>query len=193
MTPVVVQPWVVGRPPGTVAAGHAVLTRVAPVDREPLVAAVNSSLDHLRPWMPWAQEPASAESIDAFLEAGAASWEAGTGFSYTVRRAPGGPIVGCCGLHDRIGPGVLEIGYWIHVEHVRNGLASVSAGALTDAALALPEVRRVEIHCDEANVASAAVPRRLGYVLDRIEPRPRAAPAETGRMMIWATQRARGA
>jgi RimJ/RimL family protein N-acetyltransferase len=43
----------------------------------------------------------------------------------------------------------------------------------------------VEIHCDEANVRSAAVPRRLGYRLDRVEDGDRTAPADTGRRMIW--------
>jgi RimJ/RimL family protein N-acetyltransferase len=44
---------------------------------------------------------------------------------------------------------------------------------------------RVEIHCDEANVRSAAVPRRLGYRLDRIEDDRVSAPGDLGRSMIW--------
>jgi hypothetical protein len=39
--------------------------------------------------------------------------------------------------------------------------------------------------CDEANVRSAAVPRRPGYRLDRVEPRPARAPAESGLLMVW--------
>ncbi|MEU6189370.1 hypothetical protein [Nocardia sp. NPDC047038] len=54
---------------------------------------------------------------------------------------------------------------------------------------ALPGVDRVEIHCDEANVRSAAVARRLGYRLDRIEPREKRAPAESGRGMYWVKER----
>ena len=57
--------------------------------------------------------------------------------------------------------------------------------ALTAAALALPGVERVEIHCDEANRRSAAVPRRLGYRLDRIEADHVSAPGDLGRSMIW--------
>jgi RimJ/RimL family protein N-acetyltransferase len=41
---------------------------------------------------------------------------------------------------------------------------------LTEVALSLRDVDRIEIHVDEANKASAAIPRRLGYRLDRIEP-----------------------
>jgi len=46
-------------------------------------------------------------------------------------------------------------------------------------------VDRVEIPCDEANVRSQAVPRRLGYRLDRIEADDIKAPAEFGRSMVW--------
>ena len=40
------------------------------------------------------------------------------------------------------------------------------------------------MHCDEANVSSA-VPRRLGFTLERIEDKPILAPGELGRAMIW--------
>ena len=103
-----------------------------------------------------------------------------------VMTLPGdGAIVGGCGLHRRVGEGGLEIGYWVHVDHGRRGIATALARALTDAALALPDVDRVEIHCDEANVRSAAVPRRLGYRLDRIDDDEVTAPAEIGRSLIW--------
>jgi RimJ/RimL family protein N-acetyltransferase len=93
--------------------------------------------------------------------------------------------VGSIGLHARIGAGALEIGYWIHSAFTGHGIATTCAGALTTAALALPDVTRVEIHCDEANVRSAAIPRRLGYRLARVEPAQITAPGEVGRDMIW--------
>ena len=94
-------------------------------------------------------------------------------------------MLGGCGLHRRVGPRAIEIGYWVHADHGGRGIATALARALTGAALALPDVDRVEIHCDEANVRSAAVPRRLGYRLDRIEEDEVTAPAETGRSMVW--------
>ncbi len=65
------------------------------------------------------------------------------------------------------------------------GLATEAVALLTDAALAIDDVDRVEIHCDQANVRSATVPERLGYRLDRIDDDEIAAPGETGRSMIW--------
>jgi RimJ/RimL family protein N-acetyltransferase len=89
----------------------------------------------------------------------------------------------------RIGPAALEIGYWVDVRHVRRGVATEAAFLLTNAAVDNPEIARVEIHVDPANTASNAVPRRLGYRLDRTEPRTPAAPGDTGRLMIWIISR----
>jgi RimJ/RimL family protein N-acetyltransferase len=100
-----------------------------------------------------------------------------------------GEILGSFGLHRRSGPDSIEIGYWVHAAHAGRGYATAAARALTQVALALPGVLRVEIHCDAANVASAAIPRKLGYRLDRIEDREPQAPSETGRLMIWVLDR----
>ncbi len=76
-----------------------------------------------------------------------------------------GELVGSSGLHRRIGPGGLEIGYWIHPRHLRRGLATEVARQLTDRAFADPSVDRVEIHHDRANAASGGVPAKLGFEL----------------------------
>ena len=90
------------------------------------------------------------------------------------------------GLHDRLGGGGLEIGYWLAPAATGRGLMTRIAGHLTDLALAFDGIERVEIHCDAANSKSAAIPERLGYRLDRIidSDRPQA-PGDTGRDMIW--------
>jgi RimJ/RimL family protein N-acetyltransferase len=96
-------------------------------------------------------------------------------------------VIGGFGLHRRIGPGGIEIGYWVHVDYAGQGYATTAAQALTQAGLALDDVTRVEIHTDEANVKSAAIPRRLGYRLDRVFEREPEAPAECGRIQVWIT------
>lgn len=98
-------------------------------------------------------------------------------------------MLGAIGLHDRIGPAALEITYWCRVTHVGHGVITRSATVLTEIAFSLPGIDRVEIRCDAANLRSAAVPRRLGYRLDRIEPRERRAPADSGRALLWVMDR----
>ncbi len=177
--------WFLEAPPAEISAAPVILRRSSRADTDALVEAVNASLEHLRPWMLWAQVAATTESIGSFLAGADASWDARTEFQYLITEAGSPTILGCCGLHARLGIGALEIGYWVHVGHVRRGLASTAAGALTSAGLRLPGMSRMEIHCDAANRASAGVPRRLGYRLDRIENRPPTAPGETGALLIW--------
>lgn len=158
-----VNDWLADRPDETILADDLTLRRLVPADIEPLVAAINESLEHLRPWMAWAQTPASVESMADFVARADETWARGAEFQYLIRAS--GAVVGGCGLHARHGPGVLEIGYWVHVDHLRAGIATKTAAGLTRAALALRPVKRVEISCDATNARSAGVPRKLGYQL----------------------------
>ena len=88
----------------------------------------------------------------------------------------------------RIGPGAIELGYWVHVDFIGRGYATTCRRALTRAGLALSDVVRVEIHTDEANAISAAIPRRLGYRLDRVDELPPEVPAHSGRQQIWVME-----
>lgn len=175
------------RPPERLPAGAVSLRRPQAEDAPRLADAVAASLSHLRPWMPWADQNATrAEFQRERIGDADMAWQLGTDFLYLVIGPDSPEIVGCFGLHRRRGPGVLEMGYWLHARHTGKGYATAAAGALTRAALALPGVHTVEIRCDEANHASAAVPRRLGYRLLRVDDVPIEAPSETGRQLVWA-------
>jgi RimJ/RimL family protein N-acetyltransferase len=183
-----------GQPPEQLDAGPVMLGRCRTEESAAFAEAVKESLEHLRPWMPWATpEAADPEWQRARRDGTAESWDAGTEFVYTIflpgrEPAAGGTVIGTIGLHRRVGPGAIEMGYWIHAAHAGRGYATAAARALTGAALALPDVRRVEIHCDEANAASAAIPRKLGYRLARVDRRDPEAPGEIGRLMIWVRE-----
>jgi ribosomal-protein-serine acetyltransferase len=171
------------RPPARVLIGDLVLERWSIDDLDSLFVAITANLEHLRPWMPWAADH-GRESVTEFLAESEAGWERGARFEYAVRdRAD--VLLGSCGLMGRIGPGGLEIGYWIDARHTGRGVATLAAAALSEMGLALSTVERVEIHHDEANVRSGAIPRRLGFVqVAAVETQPQAA-AETGRDLHW--------
>jgi RimJ/RimL family protein N-acetyltransferase len=172
--------------PEVVDVGDGVtLRRFTADDVAPVVEAVNATLDTLRPWMEWAQEPATVERQREWFVETDRAWETGTGFHYGLFDADG-TIIGGIGYHVRNGPGVLEIGYWIGSAYEGRGIVTRSAEALTRVAAAVDGVTRVEIHCDPANVRSAAIPRRLGYRLVDERDEERHAPAHTGRMQIWS-------
>jgi RimJ/RimL family protein N-acetyltransferase len=137
-----------------------------------LMAALNISLHDLKPWLPWAQRMPSAEEELAVLEAGVAAFEADEEWAYMLHEVKSGALVGGIGLHQRVGPGGLEIGYWVRSDRAGRGYATAAAKALTQAAFDyLPSIERIEIHMDQANAQSAAVPRKLGYRMVREERR----------------------
>jgi RimJ/RimL family protein N-acetyltransferase len=171
------------RPPARIGVGELVLDRWRQDDLEALFAAVSTSLEHLRPWMSWAARHERGSTAE-FLATSEDGWTRGERFEYAILD-PRGSVLGSAGLLGRIGPGGLEIGYWVHAAHTRRGIATLAVAALTEAALALSWVTRVEIHHDEANLASGAVPSRLGFRLVGTYPREPAAPAEKGRELQW--------
>lgn len=173
------------RPPELLEAGNIRLRRHSVDDAQGIAEAVAASMTDLRSWMPWAtNEATDADFQRQRLESAVGLWEAGSDFSYVVV-GDEDRVLGVMSLMARIGPDALEIGYWIRSDFTGRGIATAGAAALTKAALALPHVVRVEIHCDEANVRSAAIPQRLGYRLDRIDQDEITAPGEIGRCMIW--------
>lgn len=170
--------------PDRVQSERLVLRRWQHDEAAILDAVVTASIDHLRPWMSWiAQEPLTIAERVALIEGWTRSWEDGGDVLYGV--ILDGEAIGSCGMHRRVGPRAIEIGYWIAVDHTRNGYATELLRALTDAAFAIDEIEQVVVVTDETNIASARVPEKLGFERERIELRAQTAPSETGRMIIW--------
>jgi RimJ/RimL family protein N-acetyltransferase len=132
--------------------------------------------------MPWAAGY-TRQSAEEYLDGSVRCWEDGTEYNYAI--LAGGALAGSVGLMARIGPGGLEIGYWVHRDWTRRGLATAAAEALVGQAFGLPGVDRVEIVHDELNVASGKIPRKLGFT--EIERRPLDPPAAagTGFGVVW--------
>lgn len=179
------------RPPEELRSDTVILRRTKASDAQEVVDAVTKSLDHLRPWMPWAALPDSTDL--AFqrrrLAESDAHWDDGEAYEYVFRDAKDATLLGLGGLVPRIGPGALEIGYWVHVDHAGRGVATTAAGLMTAAGLTVDGVDRIEIHCDEANRASARVPEKIGYTLERTVDDEPTAPGEIGREMQWVRRR----
>jgi RimJ/RimL family protein N-acetyltransferase len=135
-----------------------------PSDARALKEAVDSSLDDLRPWMPWAaHEPQSLEEKVALLRRFRGQFDLGQDFVYGILAPDESKVVGGTGLHTRRGEGAFEIGYWIRSSRAGEGLATEATAALTKVAFEVCGVDRVEIRTDPANERSRAVPRKLGF------------------------------
>ena len=135
-----------------------------PSDAPLLAEAVTASVEHLRPWMPWAYaEPEPIEEKFQRLKRFRGLFDLGQDFIYGIFNSEDTKLLGGTGLHTRLGEKELEIGYWIHKDYVNQGLVTESTAALIKVAFELIHVHRIEIHCDPANAASAAIPRKLGF------------------------------
>ena len=179
------------RPNELIEHAPVTLRRFRPDDLDALFQAVTESLDHLRPWMPWAADYSLA-SAEEYLAGSVKSWDEGTEYNYAVLTASPdgrGPLAGVAGLMARIGPGGLEIGYWVHRGYARRGLATAATAALVEQAFRLPGVDRVEIVHDELNAASAGIPRKLGFTEVGRRPLDFRPPAGTGIGVVWRLTR----
>ena len=170
-------------PPEIINAGELVLKRWEPQWAEQATAAVRESLPELKPFLPWARDDHDISAARAFIESSLDNWTKGTDFNYAVF-ITSGDLVGAIGLHTRIGPGAMEIGYWIRTPYAGRGHMTAAVGALSRVALTLPGIDRVAIRHDAANAASAAVAAKAGFIeVERINRKPQA-PGETGTDVI---------
>lgn len=136
-----------------------------PVDAPLLKEAVDSSLEHLRPWMPWAsQEPQTLAEKVELLRLFRGQFDRGEDYVYGVFVADESRLIGGTGLHPRGGAGSLEIGYFVRADSLRRGIATEIAAVLTRVAFEVCRVERVDIQIDPENERSAGVPRKLGFV-----------------------------
>ena len=171
-------------PPEVIEAGDLTLRRWQPGWAEDLAMAVRASLPELSRFLAWAHDGYDVGDARAFIERADNEWTEGSVFDYAVFAAHG-ELVGAAGLMTRVGPGALEIGYWIHSAHCGRGYATATAGALARVALALPGIERVVIRHDAANPASGRVAAKAGFTeVERVQAE-RVAPGESGLDVIW--------
>jgi len=174
--------------PETIEAGPITLVRWSLDHGDDLDRAINESLPELTRFMPWATAGHDREATMSFLVQSQAEWDEGENFSYAML-TPAGEVVGSCGLMSRQGPGVLEIGYWVHSAHAGKGYATVATLAVAEAGLAQPGIDRVEIHHDIDNPASGRVAAKAGFhQVGQVEAEKKAAD-DSGTHLVWERHR----
>ena len=84
---------------------------------------------------------------------------------YVITRAEPATLIAAAGYFGPPVEGTVEIGYSVVPEHRSKGYAGELARALTEHALAMPDVTRVVAETHEQNVASRKVLERAGFRL----------------------------
>ena len=158
-----------------------------PTDAPLLKAAIDANLEHLRPWLPWAQyEPTDLHRKIEHLRRCRGEFDLGQDFVYGMFDRAETQVLGGTGLHTRAGAWAREIGYWVHKDHINQGLATEVTAALTKVAFLIDRVARIELHCDPNNVRSAAVPRKLGFCHEAtLRHRTRTPAGQPRDTMVW--------
>jgi ribosomal-protein-serine acetyltransferase len=171
--------------PENINAGPIMLQRWT-VDRaDNLDQAIRESLPELMAFMFWATADHDFDATRGYLEGSRSEWDNGENFNYAILTREG-DVVGSCGLMSRQGPGVLEIGYWVHSAHAGKGYATAAASALRETGLGWPGIDRVEIHHDVDNPASGRVAAKAGFHELGPVAAERKAPRDSGTHLVWA-------
>jgi RimJ/RimL family protein N-acetyltransferase len=124
--------------------------------------------DYLLPTMPWAaDEPQSVEQKLSLLRRFRGNFDLGIDFAYGIFDSTG-MYIGGTGLHNRLGAGKLEIGYWLAEHEQGRGYATEVTRALVQVGFYVLGAHRLEIHCDPTNQRSARVAERAGFTLEGV-------------------------
>jgi RimJ/RimL family protein N-acetyltransferase len=136
----------------------------APEDAAKLQTSINGSIQHLLPWIPWAQEePQEIEWNAKFIRQFRGQFDLGQDTVYGIFDKKETEILGGTGLHNRVGKDAREIGYWINVNHIGKGYATEAVEALIKTGFEIEGLQRIEIHCSADNTRSYNVPYKLGF------------------------------
>jgi RimJ/RimL family protein N-acetyltransferase len=152
--------------------------------------------EHLSPWIPHrVADPGTVATLEHRLESFAADFATDVKWRYGMFTPDQQTVLGEVDLFprdatDRVAYGACdraEIGYWLRKDMTGRGLISEGVEAIMGVARALSRVHRLEIRCDEANLASSAIPKRFGFALETaIEEPPSAPGTPPSRLQIWA-------
>jgi RimJ/RimL family protein N-acetyltransferase len=163
-------------PPYRIETERLVIRCYEPEDAPLLKAAVDSSIEHLLPWMPWARfEPQSVADKVELCRMFRGQFDLDQNYIYGIFSADETEQLGGSGLHPRANEGSLEIGYWVAVGATGQGIATEVTAVVARAGFELAGLDRIDIQVDPANDRSLAIPRKLGFTEEgtlrrRLEP-----------------------
>jgi RimJ/RimL family protein N-acetyltransferase len=139
-------------------------------------------------------EPAPVPVLAERLEGFATNFSSDIDWRYALLSADEPMVLGEIALFPRAESGRVpyadadraEIGYWLRADMTGRGLITEGVRAVLDVAAGLSKVSRVEIRCDERNLPSAAVPQRLGFVLESTN--PVTSGEHTSQQQVWVSE-----
>jgi RimJ/RimL family protein N-acetyltransferase len=153
-----------GTPPYRIETERLVIRCYEPEDAPLLKAAVDSSIEHLLPWMPWARfEPQSVAEKVELCRMFRGQFDLDQNYVYGIFSSDETEQLGGSGFHKRANEGSLEIGYWVAAGAVGRGIATEVTAVQTRVGFELAGLDRIDIQVEPTNDRSLAIPRKLGF------------------------------
>ena len=129
-------------------------------------AIVESAVELAR-WMPWAHPTPDVDNTEKWARNAAAKLLSREAFHFLIFLKSTGGYLGTCGMHRlNLKTPMVEIGYWMRTSECGKGYMTEAAGAVAGFAREWLKCVRVEIRCNEHNIASRRVAERLGFQLE---------------------------
>lgn len=158
-------------PPDRTDCDGFVLRSYEPGDGALIADAVNTSYEHLEPWMPWAEPHRTLDDAEQMARRNRGRWLLGEDYTVGIFSPDESRLLGGTGFHLREGgleTASAEIGMFIRASEAGAGLGTrVLRAMLAWGFDAWPWLRLSWI-CDSRNVASVRVAEKAGMVREGV-------------------------
>ncbi len=139
------------------------ITQLTEHDAPEHYAVIDRNRDHLAPWLPWVPLVNSTKDIARFIAVSQAGWQGRRELACALRL--NGGIIGGIGIVDADEENqCVSLGYWLDHELCGRGFMTIAVKALTQWCFNDFARHRVQIRAARENIASRAIPERLGFM-----------------------------
>lgn len=132
---------------------------------------VTESIEHLRPWMPWAKPNQTVEETERLVRRFRAQYLLAENFVVGIFTPDGGRLLGGTGFHLREGPlssGCAEMGMFIRRSEAGQGLGTRVLVELVRWGFTEWPWVRLSWRCDQRNTPSTRVAEKAGLRLEGV-------------------------
>jgi len=135
-------------------------------DAEPLVSAVQDSLDDLARWLPWVHHGYGRSDAIRFIRDSTAAWTEGKAFDFAIRAQEqpkthlGNVSVWHTSRRERSG----EIGYWVRSTVTSGGIGTAATVRVMQVAFEELGLHRATLRIATGNSPSERIAEKLGFV-----------------------------
>ncbi len=134
-------------------------------DVNPVLEAVESSIDDLARWLPWARPGYGRPDALAFIRDSVTAWHEGRAFDFAIRKSddPDRHIGNVSVWFTSRAAAVGEIGYWIRSDETSKGLCTEATARILEVAFDELEMHRVVLRIAVGNSPSERIADKLGF------------------------------